>query len=126
MELHEDVGVGELQFTLNLRHQARDLENLALLGGRQLVLYFDAVFCDGLGKAIALGLGKRCRDNLFKNAINATSDCNLDFAAAGVADIHVLAFRQLGNHLGRSRHGVLESRLRLLTRPEQAGIGIQG
>jgi transposase len=52
VELHEHLGVGELECALNLRDKARHDEGRALFGRRELILDFDAVLPHGLRKAL--------------------------------------------------------------------------
>src|SRR3546814_13324072 len=81
VELHEDVGVGKFELALNPRHQAGNLEGLALRGRGKLVLHLDAVARDGFRETLTLGLGNRRRDGLLQLAVYPTGHRDLAFPA---------------------------------------------
>src|SRR3546814_6948334 len=80
VELHEDVGVGKFELALNPRHQAGNLEGLALRGRGKLVLHLDAVARDGFSETLTLGLGNRRRDGLLQLVVAATGQRDHDLA----------------------------------------------
>ena len=92
MAFHEQVRIGEFQFALYLRHQARHLEGLAPLGGSLQFHSIAAVPSYGIGEAAPLGFRQFFDDLVFELLADIAGYGNFGLPVLCLADGHSLGF----------------------------------
>lgn len=125
MVLHEDVGVGEFQHTLDRRHEARHLELLTLLGGGEPFPDSEPMLLDRCGEAMPLALRKSFEDCILQRVVEPAVNRDLDRSGIGIGPglVHrhavALDLFQPGRELGRRDDHVPERGRGFMVRSEE-------
>ena len=119
--LHEYVGVGEFQFTLNRRHQAWRSELLALFGRGQPLSDGEPMLLDCPGEILPFTLRQGLQQLFLQSGLKPSGHCDFDCPVICFAHCHavMLDLLQLEHEFGRRGDRMPKRGRRFIVRSEQ-------